>query len=195
MESDSDGSHCSSDKIGASIHTFHGLKTREGLKTNCQFLRFIDLWYSQMTSHIFLSHVLFSLGLLCVLCMCLSKSCMCFGHYFSVSVVSPCLVKFTVSVVKLTSVLKVQLIALAGESMTACDPAALWCWGVRTVGRGTYSVPKGCNDKFTTRALFLKTRWEAFQLILTVCVCERVHVWYIILLEHYWDMIQSVHTC
>lgn len=32
MESDSDGSHCSSDKIGASIHTFHGLKTPERLQ-------------------------------------------------------------------------------------------------------------------------------------------------------------------
>lgn len=42
---------------------------------------------------------------------------MCFSHYLSVSVVSPCLVKFTVSVVKLTSVLKVQLIAIAGESV------------------------------------------------------------------------------
>lgn len=52
---------------------------------------------------------------------------MCFSHYLSVSAVSPCLVKFTVSVVKLTSVLKVQLIAIAGESMTACDPAAMWC--------------------------------------------------------------------
>lgn len=52
---------------------------------------------------------------------------MCFSHYLSVSVVSPCLVKFTVSVVKLTSVLKVQLIAIAGESTTACDPAAMWC--------------------------------------------------------------------
>lgn len=107
---------------------------------------------------------------------------MCFSHYLSVSVVSPCLVKFTVSVVKLTSVLKVQLIAIAGESMTVCDPAAMWCRGVRTVGRGTYSVLKGCNDTFTTRALFLQTHWEAFQRIL---VCECVHVWYIILLEHY----------
>lgn len=69
MDSDSDGSHCSSDKIGASIHTFHGLKTPEGLKTNCQFLRFIDLWYSQMTSYIFLSRFIFTGSPLCPMCV------------------------------------------------------------------------------------------------------------------------------
>lgn len=139
-------------------------KHLKDLKTNGQFFRFRPLVLTNDQLYIFVMFYFHWVSFVSYVCVWVRVVCV------SVIICLSCQSMFG----EVHCVCGETDLCVAGESMTACDPAAMWCWGVRTVGRGTYSALKGCNDTFTTRALFLQTHWEAFQRILTVCVCECV---------------------